>query len=269
MKAVALESLGTRWARRICGLGFCCVSLAAAAATQASDTPPPSADAPGVVNITGTKDPEIRSYRSVQRGLEAFDEYRHLAPAAELRFRFAHKGGLPVTEADGLALKLVSDETSFPIPVDPDGHFSVMRSQAAFEGDATFFLNRKKGMFVYYPSIRTPGLPPNVRRLGDLRLECFVTQAVAKDEIPFMARMFINTVLRTTNWCAKENFSTGFPAYGQVTKVTLRDGAKKGEFSFENGKFSAPIGSRNFSDDALIELTYVEAASVDAAVKAP
>lgn len=259
------KAVGAAIARLVAALGLCCTSLVAQASNQASVLPPDAQNAPGVVNITGTKDPEIRSYRSVARGLDAFEQNRHLAPDSVLRFRFARKGAMPVTEADGLALKLVSDETTIPIPVDPDGHFSIERSQAAYDADATFYLNRKKGMFVYYPSIRTPGLPPNLRRLGDLRLECLVLQAVAKDEIPFVARMFITTLLRTNNWCRKEKFSMGFPAYGAVTKVTLRDGAKKGEFHFENGKFWAPIGPGDFSDDALIELEYVPSAAAHVA----
>jgi len=32
------------------------------------------------------------------------------------------------------------------------------------------------------PEVRTPGLPENVRRLGDLRLECKVMIEIAKEE---------------------------------------------------------------------------------------
>jgi hypothetical protein len=264
LEAIAQGSLAfspARLGRLFAVLGLCCSTLAAGAATPAED---------GVVNITGTKNPEMRSYRSVAKGLDAFDEHRQLAPAAVLRFRFAHKetraagegnlaleGGTPVSAADGLTLKLVGDDMSIPIPIDADGRFSIPRSQAAYDADAIFILNRRNGLFSYHADIRTPGLPENVRRLGDLRLECYVAQAVAKEELPFVARAFVTTVLRTSDWCGKAKFSTGFPAYGQLARVTLRDGKRRGEFSFNSGSYWAPIGPGQFSDDALIELEYV------------
>lgn len=91
------------------------------------------------------------------------------------------EAGPPASHADGLSLRLASDSVSIPITIDTDGRFAIPRSQAAYDADATFILNKKNGLFTYYPDIRTPGLPQNVRRLGDLRLECFVWQAVARE----------------------------------------------------------------------------------------
>lgn len=262
------------------GIGLCCATFAAGAMAQTGEAPQPAHAGPGVVHVPGTKDPAMRSYRSVARGLDAFDEHRRLAPDAVLRFRFAHKApggepgtaklkleaGAPARDADGLALKLVGDDFSLPVPIDAEGRFTVTRSQVADDADATFILNRKSGLFVYHPDIRTPGLPDNVRRLGDLRLECYVAQAIAKDDVPLVARMFITTVLRTTDWCGKEKFSMGFPAYGPLARVTLRIGERRaGQFSFDSGSFWVPVGPGDFSDDALIELEYVtkEAAAPD------
>jgi hypothetical protein len=264
------EGAVPRLVRLCAALGLCCATFAAGAAAPAGEAPPSAQATQGVVNVTGTKDPEMRSYRSVARGLDAFDEHRRLAPAAQLRFRFAHKlpkneagsvnlkleAGLPATEADGLALRLAGDDLSIPIPIDADGRFTIARSQAAHDADATFILNRKSGLFTYHPDIRTPGLPENVRRLGDLRLECYVAQAIAKDDVPLVARLFITSVLRTGDWCGKEKFSTGFPAYGQLARVTLRDGNRRGTFYFDSGSYWVPVGPGAFSDDALIELEY-------------
>src|SRR6059058_3181297 len=75
------------------------------------------------VKVTGIKDPEMRSYRSIAAGLDAFDDNRALAPAATLRFRMMHKDGGSASEAEGLVLKLVSDIDSVPVPIGPDGVF--------------------------------------------------------------------------------------------------------------------------------------------------
>ncbi|MRW90648.1 hypothetical protein GJ699_11675 [Duganella sp. FT80W] len=234
------------------------------------EQPSPISGETEVVNVIGTRDPAMRTYRSVFRGLDAFEEHRQLAPNAVLRFRFAHKAtvlkpgtvankleaGPAASYADGLLLRLASDDVSIPITVDADGRFDIPRSQAAYDADATFVLNKRNGLFTYYPDIRTPGLPENVRRLGDLRLECFVWQAVAQEEISMVTKLMLKALFRSSDLCSKRNFRLGMPAYGQLARVTIRDGAGRGEFSFDSTTYSAPIGPGDFSDDALIELEY-------------
>lgn len=93
------------------------------------EQPSPISGETEVVNVIGTRDPAMRAYRSVFRGLDAFEEHRQLAPNAVLRFRFAHKAtvlkpgtvankleaGPPASYADGLVLRLASDAVSIPI----------------------------------------------------------------------------------------------------------------------------------------------------------
>ncbi|MPQ56081.1 hypothetical protein [Duganella sp. FT27W] len=258
------------WACAISALALCSVLMAAHAASpvnQASSTP----GEVEVVNITGTRDPAMRTYRSVVRGLDAFDEHRHLAPNAALRFRFAHtatvlkpgtvtnklEAGPAASDVDGLSLRLASDDGSVPRTIDADGRFDILHSQAAYDADATFVLNKKSGLFTYYPDIRSPGLPQNVRRLGHLRLECFVWQAIAREEISLVTKLMLSALFRSSDFCAKRNFRLGMPAYGQLARVTIWNGAGRGEFSFDGTTYSVPIGPSAFSDDALITLEYV------------
>ena len=113
-----------------------------------------------------------------------------------LRFRMRHADGGPANADDGLRLRLASDDGTFQenVPIDAAGLLTVQRSQAAYDADATFILNRKNGLYTGHPEVRTAGLPDNVRRLGDLRLECRVTIAIVKEQMPFMARAAINAV---------------------------------------------------------------------------
>jgi hypothetical protein len=242
----------------LAGLGLFCALFSAGAVSAADGAPPPVRDEPGVVHVPGTRNPEMRTYRGIADALDAFDEHRRLAPAAMLQFRFMHNGGGPAGEDDGLALKLVGDDLSIPIPIDADGRFVIARSQAAYDADASFILNRKSGLFSYRPDIRTPGLPENVRRLGDLRLECYVMSAALKEKLPFWVRALVTTALHTPDWCGTEKASVGgYPAYGRLAQVTIREGGREEALPFEGANYSAPIGPGKFSDDALIEFHYV------------
>jgi len=70
----------------------------------------------------------------------------------------------------GVALEAGSTQ----MEVAPDHTFSLEYDRAALEEDAKVMSNRKSGTMTWRADVRTPGLPENVRRLGDLRLECEV-----------------------------------------------------------------------------------------------
>jgi hypothetical protein len=222
---------------------------AAALPAARADEPPPS------VKISGIKDPEMRSYRSIAAGFDAFDEHRALAPAATLRFHMMRKEGGSASAADGLVLALAGDADSVTVPIGPDGVFALARSQAAWDADASFILNRKSGLFIAHPEVRSPGLPAQVRRLGDLRLECRVTVAIVKQQIPLLARAAINTMLMTGDWCAKKDLRFGYPSATRVNGATLRDGARALPLEVDDWQFSVPIGDASWPDDALVELS--------------
>jgi hypothetical protein len=242
--------MGRLPATALLGLMLCCTGATAHAATS---TP---ADVPDTVHVNAIKNPEMRTYRSAEAGFEAYDDYRKLAPSAPLRFRLLHAGGGPATAADGLLLKLQGNDWSTAIPIDAAGRFGVPRSQAAHDDDALFVLNQKNGLYAYRADIRTPGLAENVRRLGDLRLECHVNLAVAKEKIPFWARALVNTVLLTSDWCGKEQVHITFPAERKLVRATLREGGKSDELKVEGVNYHVPLTVRGWTDEALIELEY-------------
>ena len=218
-----------------------------------------AADDPPKVNVNALRDPEMRNYRGVVPGLDTFDEHHDDAPAAPLRFQFTRPDRAAVTAADGLALKLVGDDGSMSIQI------PVPRSQAAYDADAAFVLNKKNGQYKYHVDIRTPGLPDNVRRLGDLRLECRVTLAIGRDHFPFWLRVALTTVTLSTDWCGKAEIS--FPVPGKPVRVTLREGERKLPLKFDASNYMVPLKDVSFSNDALIEFEY-EAQAADADTKA-
>jgi hypothetical protein len=230
--------------------------LLLAAALLAAALPAARADEPvPTVQVSGIADPEMRTYRNVAAGLDAFDAHRGLAPEARLRFRMRHADGSPLGAGDALRLRLASDDGSFQedVPVDAAGLLTVRRSQAAYDANATFILNRRNGQYTGHPEVRTAGLPDNVRRLGDVRLECRVTIAIVKDQMPFMAKAAINTLMLTSDWCGKNDFNVGVMATRPGAHAVLRDGERTRTLPTRGWKVDVPIGDASWSDDALVE----------------
>jgi hypothetical protein len=243
-----------RSAGLILGLALACGMPAAHAAEQAVPK----------VEVDSIRNPDMRSYRSVWAGLDAFDEHRGLAPAAPLRFRILRGDGSPAGAADGLALRLASDEGSTPITIGADGLLTIERDKAAYDADASFILNQKAGRFRALAEIRTPGLPENVRRLGDLRLECRVMVAIAKDGLSFVTRAAVNTLMLGSDWCGKKDMNLGFPVGRVLDSAKLSHGGRSINLDLHGKSYMAPIGNRDWPDNALIELSYAEEAAAPA-----
>ena len=216
------------------------------------------------VHVNAMRDPEVRKYKAILAGLDAFEKHHKLAPAVDRRvFRLTARK--PDASPAPLAARLVGDGGfAQAIPIDGDGRFDVPRSEAAEDANSELELNRKRRAYRIAPDIRTPGLPVNQRRLGDLRLECKVMIAIAKEEIPFFWVMTINTILLTTDWCSyfndREKAVFSFDADAPVTAAQLREGDRVRDLKVRGSSFDVPIGVE-WSDDAVVELTYAEPAA--------
>jgi hypothetical protein len=130
-----------------------------------------SSDSDAVV-ITGLRNPVAKSYRRMVAGLELFEKRHHLAPAASLRFKLLPRNRQ--TRMDGIELAIEGSSFALPLEVAPDHTFVLQRHATALKENASVMPNRKAGTMTWRAEIRTPGLPSNTRRLGDLRLECEV-----------------------------------------------------------------------------------------------
>jgi hypothetical protein len=124
------------------------------------------------VVITAVRDPVKKSYRKMVDGAKLFEERKHLAPAASLRFKLLPRKAS--TRMEGVALEVAADSLAIPLKVAPDQTFTIERNRTALKENAKVMPNRKAGTMTWRADVRTPGLPPDTRRLGDLRLECEV-----------------------------------------------------------------------------------------------
>ncbi len=237
-------------------------SLLLCGAAGATDQPVREIDP---VHVNAMRDPEVRKYKVILAGLDAFDDYHRMAPKAErLRFRLEPRGKDDApANAPAPAVRLVGNgDFRLPLPIGADGRFTVPRSEAAEDADSELELNRKRNVYRIAADVRTPGLPATQRRLGDLRLECRVTVAMAKVEIPFVLRAFINSLLLTTDWCSffdnKKNATFSFRAEAPLREAVIVEGNRSALLRSSGRSYSVPLGEGMWGDDAIIELQYAD-----------
>jgi hypothetical protein len=243
---------------------FLALSNPAAYAAEPTEKPKVPDEKIVEVAVDGIKGAELKPYRVMSAGLDAFDEYHHLAPAATLKFKLSRRGEASSGgNWDGVTLRLVGNDTSTPIPIAADGTFVLPRNQQAYDDEADLILNQKKSLMRFSPEVRSPGVPANARRLGDLRLECQVIVAIGKKELNFAQRMAINTIMLGGDWCSKGLGKFGFSLPDRSLSATLVNGATKRIISTSAYQILAPIQDKSLPDDALIEFEYWSGASTE------
>ena len=237
------------------------------------------------MTVNTMRDPVDKSYRKMVNGMDLFEQMRGMAPNASLRFKL-----LPRrldTNMQGIALAIDAESVSIPVALRPDNTFTLERHPKALAEDAVVVAsNRKTLSMTWRAEIRTPGLPPNVRRLGDLRLECHVgmeADLVSNDRPSFFFRPDPNPVMRRKGYCDERRTSYLFFAERPLFSVTLVWGARREVLSVDDlyaglsdsniskadlpycdcqvlldRTYYLPLGDRSWPDDTLIEFEYMD-----------
>lgn len=227
------------------------------------------------VVVTAVRDPVKKSYRKMVDGAKHFEERRHLAPGAALRFKLLPRK--PDTAMDGVELEIATDR-GIPLKVGPDETFTLPVVPAK---DAQVMPNRKAGTLTWRADVRTPGLPPNVRRLGDLRLECEVgmTSGLISN---YRASWFDKLFREGPQYCQRERPRYLFFAEQPLFGVTLVDGERREVLSADwlyagatrdpqwkedlpycdcealiDRAYFVPLGDASWPDDTLVVLEYM------------
>jgi hypothetical protein len=234
------------------------------------------------VTISALRDPVDKSYRDMIKGMDVFEKFKHLSPNGVLRFKFVRRQKDTVME--DIVLKVVGESKVTRVPVASDHTFVLERDQTAYEEDASVRPNRKEGSLTWRADIRTPGLPLNTRRLGDLRLECRVGIAAGlrSEGYPFMRMMrTITAPMRAALPSVCERLSNHYPFFSETPlfSVTLKDGARQQVLSinwlysivkfdhdvidnrgyYDEGirldhTYTVPLDDLSWSDDTLVEI---------------
>lgn len=242
--------------KQFVAVGLMCVSLSCAGRADAGSAIAVLAQF-AAVTVSGNAQGESKKYRDLFAGIEAFEHKHGLAPAATgLRFILLPK---PVAGVqDGAALRIVGRTVSIAVPVADDGGFTLPRDQSAYDDNADLVWNRGKGLMGFVPEVRSANVPPQMRRLGDLRLECEVAMAIAKRELNFAWRASISAALGS-DWCRANNaLHNAFQAPAWFDRLTLIDGARRlnAQVGRRQKSFAAPVNDPTWSDDTLIEFAF-------------
>jgi hypothetical protein len=206
------------------------------------------------VEINNVKNPDWKSYKTMLKGLDAFEKHHAHAPRAE--HKFILKPRKQETGLSGVSLRLATDDYSRPIVLSEDGSFSLPRDPQAEAQNAELMINRKKDLFRWWPLVQSPGLVRNQRRLGDLRLECEMFWAIHYDDLPFIARNFVRAL---GGPCKTKKVTLGFPAeFMGLRSAVLVEGERRQTITIDAAKslYFLTLFDPSFSDNAVIELVY-------------
>lgn len=230
------------------------------------------------VTISSTRNPVDKSYRDMVNGVKLFEARQHLHPGATLRFKLLPRQY--ETKMDGITIKIVGDSFSIPVALAADQTFTIPINQKALDEDASVNTNRVAGSMTWRVEIRTPNLPKNTRRLGDLRMEC----EVGLEAILTSHGKVMNALFKNTNACAP---ATGRSVYyffadSPIFNVTLNHNGRRESLAINylyaglsiasaNPDFSdkdcavlldrtyfLPLGDKSWPDDTLVEFEYME-----------
>ena len=242
--------------------------------------------APALASVTisakANRDPVEKSYRKMVRGMDLFENEHRIAPNASLRFKLLPRK--PQTDMNSILLEVIGTAVDFAVPIAPDHTFILARNPQAFDENAQVVPNRKAQSMTWRTEIRTPGLAPNTRRLGDLRLECRVGMAAGLvSSSGTLASWLVGAVLDTPAYCDKPAPLYLFFADKPLFSVTLLDGQRKEVLAIDmlyaaasdNPKLRAelpdcdcevlvdrtyflPLGDRSWSDNTVVSFDYMD-----------
>lgn len=235
------------------------------------------------ISAKANRDPVEKSYRKMIRGMDLFEKQHSMSPNASLRFKLLPRRR--ETDMNNVVIDVIGSTVDFPVPVAPDHTFTLERNQQAIDENAQVTPNRKRQSMTWRTEIRTPGLPPNTRRLGDLRLECQVGMeaGLVSNTSNFVGRIVKAVFLDTPAYCDKKAPLYLFFADRPLFSVTLVNGARREILAIDklyaaasddlglnedlpycdcevliDRTYFLPLGDRSWPDDTLVEFEYME-----------
>ncbi len=242
--------------------------------------------APALPSVTiaakANRDPVEKSYRKMVRGMDLFNAERSMSPNGVLRFKLLPRR--TETDMKSIEMEVIGSTVAFPVAVLLDDTFTLERNAKAFDENAQVIPNRKAQSMTWRSDIRTPGLPPDTRRLGDLRLECRVGMeaGLISNSSNIIGRI-TQAVLDTPAYCDRKAPLYLFFADRPLFSVALVAGNRREVLSISKLYASAsddpglkndlpycdcevlvdrtyvlPLGDKSWPDDTLVEFDYMD-----------
>ena len=259
-----------------------CASLAVWCFAAAAQHKPAAALPTVTIAAKANRDPVEKSYRKMVRGMDLFDAERSMSPNGVLRFKLLPRR--PDTDMKSIAMEVIGSTVAFDVAIAPDDTFTLARNSKAFDENAQVIPNRKAQSMTWRSDIRTPGLPPNTRRLGDLRLECRVGMeaGLISNSSNIIGRI-TQALTDTPAYCDRKAPLYLFFADRPLFSVALSAGNRREVLSIDKLYASAsddpglksdlpycdcevlidrtyvlPLGDKSWPDDTLVEFEYMD-----------
>ncbi len=234
------------------------------------------------ISAKANRDPVEKSYRKMIMGMDLFEKQRAMAPLASLRFKLLPRR--PETDMTRVEIEVLGTTVDFPVTVAPDHTFTLQRNQRAFDENAQVTPNRKAQSMTWRTEIRTPGLPANTRRLGDLRLECRVgMEAGLISNSSNLIGRIAQALLDTPSYCDRKAPLYLFFADRPVFSIAMVSGSRREILSIDklyaaasddpnlkadlpycdcevllDRTYVLPLGNPSWPDDTLVEFDYMD-----------
>lgn len=226
---------------------YLCACISTLCQAQDSDTSSKTEK----VEITSLKGPELKSYSQMLKGLKVYQEMKHLAPDSELYFILLPKN--EEVRAEGVTMRLASDETSMPIAIDETGKFQLPLMELKSEDEYDLILNRPKGQFHIAAYVKSANLPDSTKRMGDLRLECQVRWAIEKQDVSVVFSSYVK-LLASGNPCTSRTVDVYFYAPNGIASVSLDTPQLTRSFEVNSKRqYTLPLEKTDISDDSLVK----------------
>ena len=232
------------------------------------------------IEITALKNPVDKSYRKMVKGMDLFERDHSLSPQASLRYKLLQRK--PGGSIEHAPVRIRGRSFAQPLAVAADHTFTVPRERKALDEDAVVQSERRAETMTWRADVHTPGLPSNVRRLGDLRLECEVgMEAGLVSQYSVVDRIF-DFFENGRDYCGGKVQKYLFFAERPLFSVNLRSGDRRETLPIQklyaatiNGRraelnhcdcealldraYVLPLGEKSWPDDTLVELEYMDA----------
>jgi hypothetical protein len=262
--------------------GLMAAALVALGLHAAAQQPTSGQLAPVTIAAQANRNPVEKSYRKMVRGMDLFERQHSLSPQGVLRFKLLPRKR--DTNLNQIDLVVLSQQVELPVLIAPDQTFTLPRHPQALAENAQVTPNRKFLSMTWRTDIRTPGLPPNTRRLGDLRLECQVGMeaGLISNSSTFIGQL-TSAVVDTPAYCERPAPQYLFFADRPVFGVTLVVGARREVLALDklyagasddpnlsgdlpycdcevllDRTYVLPLGDRSWPDDTQVEFEFME-----------
>lgn len=257
--------------------------IAAFAACAASGAQEQPQQAPQQITITGISRRDVeKSYQKMIRGMDYFKAARAtMAPDASMRFKLLQRK--PGTHLDGIVLEVIGSTFDYAVPVAADRTFVLAQNDRAMAEDAVVTANRRQLSMTWRTEIRTPGLPSNARRLGDLRLECAVGLEADLVSNSNPIYRFFDLFGNSRDYCDRKDTRYLFFAERPIFSVTLVAGDRREILSIDrlyamasddpglredlpycdcemlvDRTYFLPLGDHSWPDETRVEFEYMD-----------